>query len=191
VALVLAVGCSELEPLPPRQELQGEVGGAGSGGGPAASSVASTTSTGGAAGSDCSDAHEPNESEAEAAALGTLTGCGGGSSVDGMLDGAVDVDWFSYSGDDVAACIAPLRAITASAGLRLCKYAACRTGNTTVTCLDGSTAAMSPGGLDGCCHSQGFGMTVACTGGEDDATVYLSLDQAAAACVTYTLSFHY
>ena len=186
-----------------RRELEGEVGGGVFGGGPSfggggmtvtatsASSTVSTTSAG--VGGGCDGGDEPNDSEDTAKPLAAINDCdANGSALSGTLDGAMDVDWFRYDGSDDFGCVVdPTRSLSASAGLRLCKFVSCLSGGGDVTCEDGSSQAVSPNGHPGCCHVQGFGVGIECPGADDDATITIRLDQAASACVSYTLDYHY
>ena len=141
------------------------------------------------------DPGEDNDTEATATDLGMIEDCDDdGSMVTGVLDGNEDVDWFRYDGDDVALCnVNPARTISADGGLRLCKFAECADGETDVDCDEGTTQTNSPDGRVGCCSDGSFDMPdVNCTGTiDDDATVFIRVDQAEAMCVAYTLSYHY
>jgi hypothetical protein len=145
---------------------------------------------------------EQNESENTAFALAAqpIDDCdGSGSSIQGVIAGANDVDWYTYVGDDSFGCVVdPTRSFTQSqGGLRLCKFMECVDANavTEITCGGGSSPATSPQGRDGCCGTAGFVADVNCTGSTDDITeVYIRLDQPganASTCNSYTLDYHY
>jgi hypothetical protein len=139
---------------------------------------------------------EPNETEATAHDLGSIDDCdGSGSSIEGVLAGVDDVDWYSYHGDDNFGCsVDPTRTLTTMDHLRVCKFATCDQEPTTVTCPSGAVSALSPDGRSGCCSDQGFAMTIDCNGGitdNDAATIYVRLDKPDPACVSYTLAWHF
>jgi hypothetical protein len=195
-ALLVTWSCARDDSEAPRVELSGEVGAGGFGGVPIATSVGpggegGAGGSGGAGGGGCSDAHEPNDDEPSATDLGMIDDCNPtGLSVDGKV-GPGELDWYRFAGDDSGACVVdPARVLTADGPVRLCKFAECTNGAATVTCQDGSTAATSPDAREGCCHDTGFSMDVDCPGMDDDAAIYLRVDQAAA-CVTYSLTVHY
>jgi hypothetical protein len=116
-----------------------------------------------------------------------------GGTLAGVLAGAADVDWYSYSGTDVSlADVDPTR--TFSGGLaRVCKFARCINGGATdVICSGGATAATSPTGASGCCDTNTFDMEIDCPGtSDDDATVYVRVDQPTSDCVGYSIGYHY
>ena len=142
------------------------------------------------------DVNEPNDSEADAMSLGTITDCdSSGSSLSGVLS-LGDEDWFTYIGDDVFGCLVdPEREIVTDGSLRICKFAECLNGlpNTEITCPPGTQSAMSPAGRPGCCGSSGFKMGVFdCAGTiDDDARIYIRIDQGVPQCTQYTLNYHY
>ena len=139
------------------------------------------------------DPNEPSDAMAQANDLGEIEDCDGdGQAVSGMLDGPDDVDWIRYAGNDVAFCsVNPDRSLQFDAPLRLCKFAECQGDSTEVMCPDGTESAHLPNGMPGCCSDHGFEMWINCPGLDDDADIFLRLDQAEAACVGYTLAFHY
>ncbi len=187
-------------------ELTGVAGGGGSGGVPPF-----TTSSGGGqggagggeggagggeggAGGACDDTGpgEPNDTEATAVYLGLITDDDDdGGTIQGVLTSAGDVDWYRYDGTDVFPPIVdPTRAFTDP--VRVCQFAECIAGGVTdVTCNDGSTAATSPAGRSGCCNNHTFLMEVDCVGDDDDATVYIRVDQPSADCLSYSIDYHY
>ncbi|MEQ9323511.1 MAG: hypothetical protein RIF41_30390 [Polyangiaceae bacterium] len=206
LVVVVVAACSATGDDPPREELEGTdddagagtggtvlpgVGGAG-GGTTASTTVGVTVGVGGAGGAgSCSGLDEPNDSEATALSIGAINDCDDdGAMLAGALDGPTDEDWYFYSGSDDFGCVVdPTRAVTATGTLRLCKFAEC--DGVSVSCQNGSQPANSPKGNPGCCHTQGFGMDVDCSGVSDDATIHLRFDQAGSACVEYSLDYHY
>lgn len=177
-------------------------GGMGGMGGAAATTTTTTTTGSGGEPPVCNDAfsHEMNESELTAHELENqaIDECdSSGGSVQGVIAGPDDVDWFTYVGDDtLSLCqVDPAREITQSqSGIRLCKFIDCEGDPATVGCGAGSSAT-SPEGLPGCCHSSGFNVDLNCPGTlSEDATVYIRIDQpgaTASTCNEYTLNYHF
>jgi len=135
---------------------------------------------------------EPNDTEATAKHLGTISDCDLGKfvTVSDKLDGADDIDFFSLFGTDNAGCVVDPTASTTSQA-RLCMFADCP--NLALTCSQG-TAETSPGGRQGCCVSGGgtVKLSIDCKGVSDDATLYLRIDQGAAGqCTSYSIDYHY
>lgn len=143
------------------------------------------------------DVFEPNDSEDEATDLGQINdNDSNGGVVAASLHEPGDVDWYRYLGDDdITGDVDPARSLVASGGLRLCKFLECDNGlaQTEFECPVGTQYALSPMARPGCCASEGFALPdLDCTGViEDNATVYIRLDQPDAACVTYAVSYHY
>lgn len=143
------------------------------------------------------DLFEPNDDEDGAYFLGMVddTDSNGGI-VSASLHHPGDVDWFSYQGDDdFLANVDPARELVSSDAVRLCKFLECDNGlaNTEFECPGGSEYAFSPQGRPGCCAMGGIALPdLNCTDvTEDNAMVYLRIDQPADSCVTYSVSYHY
>jgi hypothetical protein len=157
------------------------------------STSASSTSSGQA----CDDpGPEPNDTEATAVAVPDLDDADPSPypHFEGVLDGPNDVDWFTYVGTDAfGAAVDPARNLTVVGGARICKFAACISGSTTVVCSGGAQDATSPSDLPGCCGSGSIALSdVDCSGTvDDDAVMYIRLDQAVDACVGYAVDYHY
>lgn len=163
-------------------------GGAGGGGGEGGG-------TGGTGGDTCLDEGpgEPNETEETAWDLGDIEDCdSAGAQVSAVLDGPNDVDWYRYDGDDTLGCsVDPNRGITVNGSVRLCKFVDCASGTAEFDCPQGSVPEASPGGHPGCCSNNGFGIDPNCSGIDDDATIYVRLDEPTQACAEYTLTYQY
>ena len=161
-------------------------------GGSAATSTTATTSTG----PSCDDTGigEPNDSESKAFTLAAIDDCdGSGSSLQGVIAGPDDADWYKYSGDDTSFCsVDATRDLTSTDSLRICKFAQCVSGTATPDCPLGTAADTSPDGRPGCCSLQGFSMGVDCSGIDDDATIFVRIDSIDGAdCASYSLDYHY
>lgn len=156
----------------------------------ASSSAASTGS-----GPSCDDSgpNEPNDSELGAHWLGNLDDCDGtGGMVAGIIASDADADWYEYTGDDSVCSVDPTRVLTANVPLRLCKYAECLSGTTTVTCPLGTTDDTSPDGRAGCCATEGFSMAIECSTFDDNAEIFIRVDSAGQAdCTVYSLDYHF
>jgi hypothetical protein len=146
------------------------------------------------------DVGEPNESQAAANDLGSITDSdGSGETFCAALKGAGDIDWYTYSGTDVAfAEVDPTRGANAQASVRLCAYFECKTGTPSLECLTGDTD-LAPGGQQGCCifpspsSLNPFTVDFDCVGtGDDDATVWIKVENISnEECVPYKLTYHY
>ena len=172
-------------------------GGSSTGGSSTGSGSTGSGSTGGSL--MCTDANEPNESESNAKGLGIIDDCdGSGSSVSGQLEGANDVDWFSYSASDVFGCVVdPSRNVISSGSVRFCKFIDCASGTADISsCPGGAFSSTSPGGHPGCCkvgsNLSNFDLSIDCSGTDDSAQVLMRVDQGpAGVCTTYTIDYHY
>ncbi len=175
--------------------LGGSGGISGSGGTAAVGGSGGTGGTGGGTGgtgASCDDPDEPHDTESTSLYLGAIDDCdSSGSSVDGVLDGTGDVDWFTFWGNDVSGCVVDPFAST-TANVRLCVYAECASAQ--VSCGAGSIAASPLGSLPGCCLSGGGQLPVSlgCNGLDDSAMVYIRVDQPAQnQCLSYNVAYHY
>lgn len=170
---------------------------------PSASSSASSSASVGSSssGGSCEDSGpgEPNESEAKAHDLGTITDDDADAvSVSGVIAGDGDEDWYRYTAlDELFGVVDPARSMVQSeTGLVLCKYVECADGlsGTEVTCEDGSSSDVTSAGRPGCCKGSDFGMTIECPGANDSATIYLRLLQPSATpatCNAYKITYHF
>jgi len=202
-AMLLVFACSVSESDEgPREELLGDFslgglpitgyGGSMGVGGATSSSNSATVGTG--VGGGCLDPVEPNDVEAQAFSLGAFNDCDEkGSMIQGVLGGPSDADWYRYVGADDFGCVVdPLRSVTASNSVRVCKFAECTDGSAPgISCQNGSTPDTSPDGRAGCCFTAGFGMDVDCDATSDDATVYIRIDNPGDACVVYDIAYHF
>lgn len=143
------------------------------------------------------DVFEDNEDEASAFDLGEINdNDDNGGVVSGSLHHDGDVDWFVYQGDDdITGNVDPARDIVASAGMRVCKFIECDNGldATEFECPAGTDYALSPQSRQGCCSDGAIALDdLNCTGTiEDNARVYIRLDQPEDTCVTYSVAYHY
>lgn len=157
------------------------------------SSTGDDTTTGGVA---CDDpGPEPNDAEDDAVDLGEQ-GCGAmAQTLEGVLDGDGDVDWFSYHGTWNALCIIGpnvAHSVTASDDVRLCVFADCDQGNGNFNCGGGISEADSPDGLPGCCGDGDVDFNLDCGILNDNARLFIRVDQAPAdVCVEYSVQYDF
>lgn len=139
------------------------------------------------------DGPEPNNNQGSATQLGNITDKDSdGGRVCAVLGSASDIDWYVYGGTDVAfSAVDPTRTLTATANARLCVYAHCASGGTSVGCtLD--TPDTSPGGDKGCCGFGTVSPNINCDGLDDSATIWIKVEPAGGpACMDYQLDYHF
>lgn len=123
-----------------------------------------------------------------------------GGTVVGVLTGPDDVDWFRYDGTDALLnTVDPFRTIVASAPVRFCKFANCPgpdgIADTEFPCEDGAVATTSPDGRPGCCAESLIHVPDAVCGSsginDDSMAVWIRVDQAEEACVSYAFDYHF
>lgn len=136
---------------------------------------------------------EPNDKEADAISLGTISDCDGdGSSVSGIMIGDEDLEWFKFGGNDKFGCtVNPSVSISADSGYHFCMFVSC--GSPSASCPGGTESAKSPSGKPGCCatNTKGFEMKIGCSGVNDDSTILLRLSRKTDACIEWKMSYHY
>ncbi|MBW2523584.1 MAG: hypothetical protein JRI23_05390 [Deltaproteobacteria bacterium] len=143
-----------------------------------------------------------NDTENNATTLsdGTVEDCAEQQAVVGLLDGADDVDWYTYLGSDGSCIVNPLHLVEqATAPVRLCVFLECvdTASATFFTCPAGTTEATSPDGRAGCCITgtdESFELgDLSCTSSMDDsAYVYVRVDDPAATastCARYSVRY--
>lgn len=143
------------------------------------------------------DVFEDNDDESSPTDLGEINdNDDNGGIVSASLHHPGDVDWYRYQGDDdFTGNVDPARELVSSAGVRLCKFLECDNGlaETEFECPAGTQYALSTMARPGCCATGGVALPdLNCTGvSEDNAAVYIRVDQGEEACVTYSVSYHY
>jgi len=142
-------------------------------------------------------AGEPNESESDAAPLGEMKDSDDAKTLEGVLDGATDKDWYMYIGRDAATgWVDPgLEISGGSVPIRACLFASCLNGlgKTEVDCLDGSDVSTSPAGLPGCCSYADFEMDLNCAStSNDEAAMYIKVyTEMEDVCEPYSVNYWY
>jgi hypothetical protein len=142
------------------------------------------------------DLQEPNDTEILATQLGTIDDCdSSGSTTQGVSSGTGDIDWMVFHGVDTFGCSVDPTVQIDAAGLRMCAFALCNDGTTTIQSCGIGTPAVSPAGTHGCCTTslQTLTLQIACSAGTDDsAAIFIRVDQPNQnQCVSYDVSYHY
>lgn len=135
---------------------------------------------------------EPHETQLLAYDLGTIADAdSAGDFLCGTVAGADDVDWYVYEGDDtVFGAVDPTRVIDTKGSARLCVYAECIKGTTSVSC-GGLTPDTAPLGQKGCCGAGKVAPKLECSGLDDAAMIWIRVDQAKQECLPYDLDYHF
>jgi hypothetical protein len=142
------------------------------------------------------EVNEPNDKEVFATYLGSINDCdSNGSSFSDVSSGEGDVDWYRFSGTSPTnLCIVDPTVTINAAGLRLCAFALCVEGTTTIDSCSGGSQATSPAGTGGCCTTGTGAMTVklTCSSLTNAADVYIRVDQPTSnTCIPYNVAYHY
>lgn len=119
-----------------------------------------------------------------------------GGTVMGVLTGPDDVDWFRYDGsDEFFDSVDPFRTIVSSAPVRFCKFADCPNDEVDFPCQEQAVATTSPDGRAGCCADSLIHVPDALCGSssinDDSMAIWVRIDQAEDACVTYAFDYHF
>jgi hypothetical protein len=143
----------------------------------------------------CVDPNEPNETSAAAFSL-SATPVDDNDDQGGAFTGTVqdsDVDWFTYLGSDggLTGVVDPTIEVVGGS-VQICMYLDCTSKPQTFSCPTGTTAD-ADGDLNGCCAATGFTVDdLDCTGGSDDANVYIRVKASGAGvCESYSMTYHY
>lgn len=116
--------------------------------------------------------------------------------VNGVANGAVDVDMFKLTGKDKGGCSMHTEFGTMTAGLELCVFAECQNATVDpVSGCNGGTASTLPNGMKGCCTS-GSGKATPiwdCKGitDNDSANFVLRVKPMADVCLPYSFSYKF
>jgi hypothetical protein len=144
----------------------------------------------------CVDESDPGEVMSNATVLASIDDCGKGySSVSGIANGTVDVDFYSLSGTDKAFCDRQTDFELQTDGLEFCVYVRCKnqSDNPVTGCSNGSSAAKS-GDLAGCCVSGKGHATPSynCSGTDESASMFISVSQPSGdACLPYKFQYRF
>lgn len=139
---------------------------------------------------------EPNEDEADAVEQDDKMCNAMPGTIEGVLDGDADVDWFTYHTVDTMGCgfANPTSnlVLLADQGVRMCVFVDCDQGDAEFKCPITAMDEASPDGLPGCCTAAGaldFGLN--CTASmNESAEFFVRLDAAPAdSCVAYNVTY--
>lgn len=139
---------------------------------------------------------EPNEMANAAVDLGEQTCQDDAKTLMGVLDGDMDVDWFTYHGAWIDQCgqtdPTVMSTLTASDSVRMCVFADCDNSNAVFMCGQ-AMMVMGPNNTPGCCAMGSISYVVNCAMNPDEsAQIYIRLDQAPAdSCVDYSIEYSY
>lgn len=146
--------------------------------------------------STCGDPDDVGSSEPTAKSLRTMNDDDSdGSSVSGIVNGAVDVDYYKLLALDTYGAVADPTLSFASPGVEICMFLSCVQGSGIdfKGCSAGSQAT-SDAGYQGCCLAAPGSTTLDydCLDTTDEsAVIYIRVRQAGNACVPYMASYHF
>lgn len=150
-------------------------------------------------GDTCVENDDPGNTEVNAKGLPETDDCDNGfKTVKGVLNGAVDVDFFKLAGRDKAGCSLDTEFSAATSGTEICVWARCKnaTANAVTGCAQG-VADTSVVGMKGCCAAAPSKATPEwdCAGitDNDSADFIIRVKQAAGGdkCLPYTFSYRF
>lgn len=147
----------------------------------------------------CADDDDPGSSENTARQLPATDDCDNNmKTVKGVLNGAVDVDFYKLSGTDKFGCGLDTEFSTSTQGVELCVYARCKnaTPNAVSGCASGTLDSTSIPGMKGCCATAGKATPRwDCSGitDNDSADFVLRVKRAAGgdACRSYSFAYRF
>lgn len=137
---------------------------------------------------------ELNETQLTAHSLGTISDAdASGSFVCAVLDGAEDVDWYTFNGNDVLLnYVDPTREVLSDFNHRICVYITCDNGQPSIGCGGDETKDVAPMGQPGCCGVGHVSPSLDCQGTDDSATIWVKVENVdGLACVPYELTYHF
>ena len=143
-------------------------------------------------GDTCVDNGDPGGAENTAKALPDTTDAQNTAiSVSGVLNGAVDVDFYRLNVADTSFHLLQPDIQATSNGVEMCVFAKCPSGASNVTCTAPAVATKSDIGIDGCCGASPSSVTPAwnCGGTDDSAQLFIKITQTADKCLPYTFSY--
>ncbi len=143
-------------------------------------------------GDTCVDNGDPGGAENTAKALpDTDDAQNTAISVNGVLNGAVDVDFYRLNVADTSFHLLQPDIQATSAGIEMCVFAKCPSGASNVTCSAPAVAKKSDLGIDGCCGTGPSSVTPGwnCSGTNDSAQLFIKISQTADKCLPYTFSY--
>lgn len=157
------------------------------------------TTPDGGAGEPCLDPDDPGSSENVAKALPDTDDCDNNlKPVNGVANGAVDVDFFKLSGADKSGCSIAASFELLSQGAEMCVFLQCKKGATNFDKCTNGTEVTSPLGVKGCCTTgPGKAIPAWSCGGltqfDDSADMVFRVRQldGGNACLPYSFSYRF
>jgi hypothetical protein len=144
-------------------------------------------------GDTCLDKDDPGGAENVAKALpGTDDAQNTAISVSGVVNGAVDVDFYKLHVSDVSFHLLQPDIQATSSGVEMCVFVKCdTTGSSGVTCSAPAVKKTSDIGTEGCCATGPAAVTPGwnCSSTTDSATLFFRIKQTASACLPYSFSY--
>ena len=143
-------------------------------------------------GDTCVDNGDPGGAENTAKALpDTSDSQNTAISVSGVLNGAVDVDYYRLNVADTFGHLLQPDIQATSSGIEMCVFAKCPSGTSGVTCKAPAVAKKSDIGVDGCCATGPASVTPTwnCGGTNDSAQLFIKISQTADKCLPYSWSY--
>lgn len=154
-------------------------------------------------GDQCIDNDDPGSSEATAMALPDIDDCdssgagfGGNPPIVGVMKGAVDVDFYKFTGKDVVGCSVDPFIVSPTSGLEICMFVSCAKGTTNFKGCTGGAEKVSDIGNPGCCVATPgqTKLSFSCGGftqTNDSANVFIRVKQLADQCTPYQFAYHF
>jgi hypothetical protein len=149
-------------------------------------------------GGTCLDPDDPGGSENVAKALADTDDCDNSvKTVTGLIQSAVDVDFYSLSMQDKAGCSIDEDFGSVTSGLELCVFARCKntTANAVSGCTGGVLATNPATGMQGCCATTPSKAIPQwnCSGLNDSADFLVRVKQASGGpqCIAYAFTYHF
>jgi hypothetical protein len=146
-------------------------------------------------GDQCIDKDDPGGSETLAKKLPDIDDCdSSATNVKGVMNGAVDVDYYSVHAADTFFCVVGPHVSSTAKGLEVCVFVKCdNSGATTISGCGGGVAKTSEIGDPGCCFATpgSTDISLNCSGINDSATLFMRVSQNGGdLCEPYELDYH-
>lgn len=137
---------------------------------------------------------EANETQLASHKLGTINDAdASGKFVCAVLDGAADVDWYTFNGNDAFLnFVDPTREVITDQEHEICVYITCDNGAPQIGCGGDETEDVAPMGQPGCCGTGNVSPSLNCAGTDDSATIWIKVENVGGLdCVPYQLKYHF
>jgi len=146
-------------------------------------------------GNQCIDKDDSGGSETLAKKLGDIDDCdGSGTNVKGVMNGAVDVDFYKVHAADTFGCVVNPHFSSTAPGLEVCVFVKCdNNGTTSVSGCGNGAAKTSDIGDPGCCFATPGTVDISlnCSGVNDSAELFVKVSQNGGdKCEPYQIDYH-